>query len=505
MRNVATLKLALVILFALSGFCALSGCRRVQREPSSKTSRPIPKTWDDESLATFELPLADPSIKVAHVSTQDYYRIPERAIYKNYPIYAPGKEPPGYLEWLKEQEPELLFDPSLYRTDEDWIKAGEIVFDAPITRDEHTFVSDVRSPEWYEKNKVPVAGDGTLPFLRYVIKKKGEVSVGSFSCAMCHTRVMPDGTAIKGAQGNFPFDRVFASGLQKRSSVEMLRMVTRQLFSAPWLSPDPHARLEEMSLDDFVAAYDAIPPGVMTRFGSSFLFPPQVPDLIGIKDRRYLDHTGLVRHRRVEDLMRYMAIVQGADLFDRFGEFTPLGTVPEPQGAVRYSDEQLYALALYLYSLEPPPNPNKFDAQAERGQQIFQSQGCALCHTPPLYTNNALTPVKGFKVPEEHFENLDIVDEAVGTDPNLALSTRRGTGYYKVPSLKGVWYRGPFEHNGSVATLEDWFDPRRTGESYVPTGFRGGGVKTRAVKGHNYGLKLPQKERDALIAFLKTL
>ena len=34
------------------------------------------------------------------------------------------------------------------------------------------------------------------------------------------------------------------------------------------------------------------------------------------------------------------------------------------------------------------------------------------------------------------------------------------TGYYKVPSLKGLWYRGPLEHNGSVATLEDWFDPR---------------------------------------------
>jgi hypothetical protein len=43
---------------------------------------------------------------------------------------------------------------------------------------------------------------------------------------------------------------------------------------------------------------------------------------------------------------------------------------------------------------------------------------------------------------------------SIGTDANLTMTTRRGTGYYKVPSLKGVWYRGPFEHNGSVATLE---------------------------------------------------
>jgi hypothetical protein len=46
-----------------------------------------------------------------------------------------------------------------------------------------------------------------------------------------------------------------------------------------------------------------------------------------------------------------------------------------------------------------------------------------------------------------------------------------------VASLRGVWYRGPFEHNGSVATLEDWFDPKRLRDDYVPTGFREFGVK----------------------------
>ena len=50
------------------------------------------------------------------------------------------------------------------------------------------------------------------------------------------------------------------------------------------------------------------------------------------------------------------------------------------------------------------------------------------------------------------------------------MKTRRGTGYYRVPSLKGVWYRGPFEHSGSVATLEDWFDENRLKPDYVPTG-----------------------------------
>ena len=81
----------------------------------------------------------------------------------------------------------------------------------------------------------------------------------------------------------------------------------------------------------------------------------------------------------------------------------------------------------------------------------------------------------------------------------------RGTGFYKVPSLKGVWYRGPFEHNGSVASLEDWFDAKRLRDDYVPTGFVGFGVKTRAVKGHEFGLRLSVQDKQAPIAFLKTL
>jgi hypothetical protein len=92
----------------------------------------------------------------------------------------------------------------------------------------------------------------------------------------------------------------------------------------------------------------------------------------------------------------------------------------------------------------------------------------------------------------------------VGTDPHLTMETRRGTGYYKVPSLRRLWYRGPFEQNGSVATLEDWFDASRLRNDYEPTGFKGYGVKTRAVRGHEFGLKPSVEEKKALVAFLKT-
>jgi hypothetical protein len=277
-------------------------------------------------------------------------------------------------------------------------------------------------------------------------------------------------------------------------------------FGAPWIQPNPADDFLG-SIEEQIGSFEAIPPGVMLREGASKRYPPQVPDLIGIKDRRYLDHTGLVRHRSIGDLMRYGALNQDAMFLSRYGDFVPATFLADnaPIARSRYSDEQLYAVALYLYSIQPPPNPNKFDGMAARGQQVFARSGCAGCHTPPLYTNNKLTPVDGFAVPADHYTKFDVGPRSVGTDPTLAIGTRRGTGYYKVPSLKGVWYRGPFEHNGSVATLEDWFDPRRQRDDYVPTGFKGYGVKMRAVKGHPFGLDLSPEDRRALIAFLKTL
>jgi CxxC motif-containing protein (DUF1111 family) len=210
--------------------------------------------------------------------------------------------------------------------------------------------------------------------------------------------------------------------------------------------------------------------------------------------------------------MRYAVMNQDTDVQSRYENFVPaealpfnLGKVPaDPAklGTGRYSDEQLYALGLYLYSLRPPADPNRPDALSAAGKKVFEREGCAGCHTPPLYTNNKRTPALGY---HSSPKDSDVVRICVGTDPALAMRTRRGTGYYKVPSLKGVWYRGPFEHSGSVATLEDWFDRRRLRDDYVPTGFKGYAVRKRAVKGHEFGLGLSDENRRALIAFLKTL
>jgi hypothetical protein len=475
----------------------------------------IPRVWDDSAMAELELPLARAEHSLRLVSSEYYYRIPVRPVYKTYPVYARDREPPGYLDRLRGEEPVSVFDAANLKTEQDWIRAGELVFDAPIALEIPINADDVRDAEFLKRTGVPVARDGTIPTLRYVIRKKGAVELGSFACGMCHTRVQADGTSIKGAQGNFPGDRVVAFTLRRFASkdpdtaLKTARQVARSLVQTPWANPDPHEKWFNAPLEEHLAHYEAIPPGVFLRHRSSMFAPPQLPDLIGIKGRRYLDKSGLQHHRGVIDLMRYAALNQGADDLGDYSGFIPASpdfrTTVDPATQERYSDEQLYALALYLYSIEPPANPNRLDALAERGSKVFEAQGCGGCHTPPLYTNNKLLPVAGFQIPKEHRTKYDILDVRIGTDPTLTMQTRRGTGYYKVPSLKGAWYRGPFEHNGSVATLEDWFDANRLRDDYLPTGWRGYNVKTRSVKGHEFGLKLPANEKKALIAFLKTL
>ncbi|HWO01194.1 MAG TPA: hypothetical protein VNS63_18175 [Blastocatellia bacterium] len=160
-------------------------------------------------------------------------------------------------------------------------------------------------------------------------------------------------------------------------------------------------------------------PGTCARQGTSAFYPARIPDLIGVKDRIYLDSSGLVRHRSTGDLMRYAALNQGADMLSLYGQFRPKGELPDASKESRYSDDQLYALALFVYSLKPPPNPNKLDALAARGQKVFEREGCDGCHTPPLYTNNKLTPADGFKAPDEHRKKYDILPMSVRTDPRL--------------------------------------------------------------------------------------
>src|ERR1041385_2359716 len=181
-----------------------------------------------------------------------YNQLPTRVIYKSYRVYHPSRQPKGYMEWLKQQEPEILTNPT-----------GEQIFNSPTSFGPVFFSAhDLQDPAFYEKMGMPVAKDGPVPFAPWVIRKRGEVKMGSMGCNTCHTRVLEDGTVVPGAQGNNPGDREGAYMLRRADPKQAQQRV--KAFTAQFKMPP-------MSVEELLALGESIPAGVTARAGTSLL------------------------------------------------------------------------------------------------------------------------------------------------------------------------------------------------------------------------------------------
>jgi len=472
----------------------------------------VPRTWDSQALSDWPVSLAHEGLRGGFFSEKEYYATPVDN-YRTYPVYHPDREPPGYWESLKKKKPEPILNTKNIGPSFNWVAAGRILWeglDVPALRvyDADT-IALARSSKHFRENKDRMVqrADGTMAVYRWVITPKG-IALGAAACASCHTRNLDDGTVLDGpgftrSTTDTLIDRLVTAATRNSFPGDTLQMALFRAYGVPWIRGDIHESLKTMPDKEIGELFASQPPGATDRTNGSPFFLTKVPDLIGIRDQKYIDHTATHKHRDIGDLMRYAALVECCDSLD-FGKHQML-TRRQRKMFFHWPDELLYALAQYIYSLQPPPNPNPKNGLTARGEAVFSNSGCSFCHTPPLYTNNKLTLASGFKPAENHPLRQDILTISVGTDPNLALKTRKGTGFYKVPSLKGVWYRGLYGHDGAVSTLEEWFDPARLSDNYVPSGFKGYRVKTRAVPGHEFGLNLANDDKAALIAFLKTL
>jgi DNA-binding beta-propeller fold protein YncE len=98
--------------------------------------------------------------------------------------------------------------------------------------------------------------------------------------------------------------------------------------------------------------------------------------------------------------------------------------------------DETKAVVAFLETLDHPPNPNrgpdgKPTEAAERGRKVFESKGkCTRCHDGPEFTSERTYDV--------HLE------------PD-------GSPYkeWNPPTLRGLWSRGPFLHDGRAKTLDD--------------------------------------------------
>lgn len=470
-----------------------------------------PRIWDDQALEDWATPIAALGIRASHYTAAEYYAVPGDNL-KTYPVYRPDREPPGYWEWLQKQKPQPLVDASKLRTREDWSRAGETAFqildEPPVRTSDPAVIRTFRDPGKFDG--IWMQTDGSTPWARWVVTNKG-VQVAITACAICHGRLNSDGTVRWGE----PFiGTPGGKGTPLPMRIRQLRTamvlfpgdsdsasIWRQ-YTVPWA---PDERIEELrSRSDAARVVFSNTASTFPRTHGSPFYATKIPDLHLLRFSRYVDATGTHRLRGPEDVARYAAFVMGADPME-FGSYKIL--MPEQRRiSFRYADEVLYAIGVYLMSLEPARNPNPPPADlVDRGREIFARETCVQCHVPPNYTSGKLTLAQGFTLPADCPNQSDISNVSVGTDAGLATRTRKGTGFYKIPSLRGVWYRPALLHDGSVASLEEMFDPDRLKPDHVPGGWKGPGVTKRAIPGHPFGLWLNAEDKQALLAFLRSL
>jgi cytochrome c peroxidase len=129
----------------------------------------------------------------------------------------------------------------------------------------------------------------------------------------------------------------------------------------------------------------------------------------------------------------------------------------------RPTPEEVKAVVAFLGTLEHPTNPNPgSSAAARRGAALFAGKaGCSNCHKGSEYTS------------ERTFD--------VGLEPDGSPYRR-----WNPPSLRGLWDRGPYLHDGRARTLEELLRDPHAPEKLD-------------------GAALTPAERDDLIAFLRSL
>ncbi|MCP4872563.1 MAG: hypothetical protein GY898_28060 [Proteobacteria bacterium] len=268
--------------------------------------------------------------------------------------------------------------------------------------------------------------------LRVFETADGSVRLGP-TCGQCHCSFDP-------------YDSLLPIVANKDMDVGAARLLVQGLEPGE-LPPE----LEDTSYADL----DRLGPGRADVQADGRFNPFAIPDLGGLIDLPFLQQNANWHHRGNATLA-----VRCETLF-----------MTASREQTRIPRALSWALAEFVRAQPPPPPLDPDPApEAEAGEQVFADAGCDGCHTPPLYTSDRRVTV-----------------EEVGTDDSAGLSPIRRTGYYRIPSLRGVGRTGPYLHHGAIGSLEEFFDPERT------------------ERGHPWGLDLDVADRQALVAFLRSI
>jgi mono/diheme cytochrome c family protein len=207
--------------------------------------------------------------------------------------------------------------------------------------------------------------------------------------------------------------------------------------SSPMLAPEVVARVRQWGTGRVDVSSDD---------GSE---PVAMPDLRAVRFQHFLHRAGAVRlHSLTALAVRIETLL-----------ITSHHEVVRPPRVIAL------ALAVYLWNLGNLVAPH--NNVPGRGADVF-AQHCGFCHAGEALAGGLITP------------------ETADTEETIAWSATRGTGAYRVPSLRGLGQRESLLHDGSVPSIDALLDPARTGE-------------------HRVGRGLSSNDRAALSAYLRAL
>ncbi len=329
---------------------------------------------------------------------------------------------------------ERLWDGVEPTTMQGWVALGRKVFFGYPMRAEVYMEWGLTRPAIADAVGVERSADGSVPGLVLFVDVDREVRVG-ITCAICHTSVQ-EGRVVEGsARRSFDYGRLRLEYFQDTGAWVDPRFAQRMATWGPG-----RADVTEDDDEDPVA----------------------IPDLWSLRKQRWLTQAGTIRHESPLAL----AIRQETQLTE------------SNHAMVRPPRALAWALAMYVYSLEPPERP---DAAHSLGAAVFDEH-CGSCHSGEGYGGRVMPAAK------------------IGTDPALATGRGRGTGTYRVPMLVRVADGAPYLHDGSVASLPELLLPARLAPEYA-AGHLGPGP----IPGHTAGTRLSPEDRAALLGFLRTL
>ena len=150
---------------------------------------------------------------------------------------------------------------------------------------------------------------------------------------------------------------------------------------------------------------------------------------------------------------------------------------------------------------------------AKRGEILFFNQhlSCFRCHGGFNFTDAVVSDTHATRQIEFHNTGLDNLPGLLSYPaPNLGIYeyTKAPTdiGKFKVPTLRNIAVTAPYMHDGSIPTLEGVLDHYAAGGRNILSGPHAGNGHENPNKDPLIGgFTLSERDRDDLIAFLKSL